>query len=428
MREASEHVVRFGGSGGHPSDDDDDADAAAVAAFLRFAYAGSFPDSAPAAETLALCLRFRAAAATEAVTRALADAAERDASDAARLLALAPAFGVDAFDEDGDVAADAVDADADAAISPRAAFDGPLLLTRLFSRCARSLARNVADADPDLLAGVSADAFAATVGRDDLGVADEDEALALAQAWVSAKRRSPAETLTVAASVRWPQTSAAAARNARDAFRRASGGVTLLSPRLEALFAEAPTLSGARLSARADDVPGLDDATTEKDAVFFSSPASPTSSPLAVATDGASVSLSASDERQELVPRRRAPPRAARAVRDAADVSARRRFQRRFPARREPRRKVAFSKPGVVRDVRGPSGERAARAERRRERRQKLHRARAHRRHRVLALVPAHQPGAGDVRRVRARQLRRAAAQERKRFRRVLLRTARRKL
>ena len=49
-------------------------------------------------------------------------------------------------------------------------------------------------------------------------VPDEDEALALAQAWVSAKRRSPAETLTVAASVRWPQTSAAAARNARRAF------------------------------------------------------------------------------------------------------------------------------------------------------------------------------------------------------------------
>ncbi len=313
MREASEHVVRFGGSGGHPSDDDDDADAAAVAAFLRFAYAGSFPDSAPAAETLALCLRFRATAATEAVTRALADAAERDASDAARLLALAPAFGVDAFDEDGaspdgDVAADAVDADAVAATT-RAAFDGPLLLTRLFSRCARSLARNVADADPDALAGVSADAFAATVGRDDLGVADEDEALALAQAWVSAKRRSPAETLTVAASVRWPQTSAAAARNARDAFRRASGGVTLLSPRLEALFAEAPTLSGAA-EARADDLPGLDDATTEKDAVFFSSPASPTSSPLAVATDGASVSLSASKSAKSSfrdAARRRAP-------------------------------------------------------------------------------------------------------------------------
>ena len=308
MREASEHVVRFGGSGGHPSDDDDDADAAAVAAFLRFAYAGSFPDSAPAAETLALCLRFRAAAATEAVTRALADAAERDASDAARLLALAPAFGVDAFDEDGastdgDVAADAALFDAATA---RAAFDGPLLLTRLFSRCARSLARNVADADPDALAGVSANAFAATVGRDDLGVADEDEALALAQAWVEAKLRSPAETLTVAASVRWPQTSAAAARNARDAFRRAAGGAAPSSPRLEALFAEAPTLCGAA-EARAD-VPGLDiDATTSR-AVFISSPTE-TSSPLAVATDGASVSLSASALKSAFraAARRRAP-------------------------------------------------------------------------------------------------------------------------
>jgi hypothetical protein len=82
-----------------------------------------------------------------------------------------------------------------------------------------------------------------------------------------------------------------------------------LSPQLEALFAEAPTLSGAA-EARADDVPGLDDATTEKDAVFFSSPSVSTSSPLAVATDGASVSLSASESAKSSfrdAARRRAP-------------------------------------------------------------------------------------------------------------------------
>ena len=315
MREASERVVRFGSSEGHREGDEDedvDADAPAVAAFLRFAYAGSFPDSAPAAETLALCLRFRAAAATDAVTRALADAAERDASDAARLLALAPAFGVDAFDEEGasrdvarepnareDEGGDDVEKEGESTLDARGGgFDGPsALMRRLFSRCARSLARNVAEADLDALAGVPADAFAATVGRDDLGVADEDEALALAAAWVAAKPRSRAETETVAACVRWPQTSAAAARDARDVFLGPETDRVSASAKLEALFAEAPTLSSAS-PARVAGTPG---AAAEarpafpglaEDDAFASSLRAPP--PLAVGTDGASVSLSAS--------------------------------------------------------------------------------------------------------------------------------------
>ena len=322
MREASEHVVRFGGAprGARSSevgddDVDDDVDATAVAAFLRFAYFGSFPDSAPAAETLALCLRFRAAAATNAVARALAEAAARDAGDAARLLALAPAFGVAAFDEgkkladeklaDEELEGDEGDEDVarggvELCVLPQTLHD---TLTRLFSRCARSLARKVADADPEALAALPADAFAATIGRDDLGVADEDRALALAEAWVAAKPRSRAEAETVAARVRWPQTSAAAARDARAAFLAAGGGGAARgSEALEALFAEAPALASGEDGEKA--TPGNRAPSVAADA--RGGVASPgTSSPgtfskrapsqnMAVAADGASVSLSAS--------------------------------------------------------------------------------------------------------------------------------------
>ena len=82
--------------------------------------------------------------------------------------------------------------------------------------------------------------------------------------------------------------------------------------------------------------------------------------------------------------------------------------QRRVPARRNQSRAVAFPEPRVRGfGVRGWKARKEGRG-------RKL----ARRRHRVLALVRAHEPGAGDVRRVRARQLRGAAAPERNVFRR----------
>ena len=213
MRESIDRRVSFRLTGG--STVDASIDPAALAAFLRFTYHGSFPPNAPAAETLSLCLRFRANSATKEVVAALIAAAERDPVDAARLLGLAPEFGVERYDETDD---DEENEDVD---EPDETTDARRRVSRLFGKCVASLALDgfkSVELSHDAFAQIPAQALAAVMARDDLNVRNEDATVRVAAEWVRAGVRTLEDRERVAREIRWPFVSALVASQASGAF------------------------------------------------------------------------------------------------------------------------------------------------------------------------------------------------------------------
>ena len=195
-------------------------DPSALSAFLCFAYSGVFPADAPAAETLSLTLQWRAGSATRGVTKALAIAAHRDPLDAALLLALAPEFGAVDYDEENDIDETEDKNDDTFDLTP----DARECVSKLFSKCISILARDgfqFVQRDNAAFSGLPVAVLSAVLARDDLCVPDEDTVVGYAAQWVQSKVRTFEETETIAAKVRWPFVSSAAAQCTLETFKGA---------------------------------------------------------------------------------------------------------------------------------------------------------------------------------------------------------------
>ena len=248
------------------------ASPAAIAAFVRFARTGAFPAGAPAAETLSVCRRFGADAATRAACRAVEETRD-DGADAMTLLAVAQDLGVDLArvlededeetDEDEEEEEEETNADADAEETRKqkkrgrnigesrrhrssVVVDGARTtglddsdsdsdsddgddgdvsdseggadraLARLFRGCAQSAASRLvpaAEESPEAFAALPLAALCAILSRDALEVPDEDAALTLALRWCEGKTTE--EAAEALSHVRFPRISRAGVEAAK---------------------------------------------------------------------------------------------------------------------------------------------------------------------------------------------------------------------